>query len=290
MTQRERITAPDIASRKALIQSGKQDPICAVTAYDFSTAHFLDLAGPDIILVGDSLANVVQGKETTLPVTLDEMVYHTRCVRPAVKRALLVADLPFLSYEASVEQALLSAGRLLKEGGAEAVKLEGGKRIASQVKALVDAGIPVMGHIGLTPQSVRKMGGFKIQGKKEESPGVQSEEKIFEDAQILQEAGVFALVIEGVPEELGRRVSDTPAIPTIGIGAGRFCDGQILVANDMLGLSVGRTAKFVRAFADLGMKIEEATKSYCEAVRKRSFPGAEQVYSPVGDRKSQEMQ
>ncbi|CAN5734586.1 3-methyl-2-oxobutanoate hydroxymethyltransferase [soil metagenome] len=237
--------------------------IVTLTAYDYTMALLLDEAGADVLLVGDSLGTVVQGHATTLRVTLDQMVYHVEMVARAAKRALVVADLPFGSYGASTEQAVQSACRFLKETDAQAVKLEGGRRAASTIRALVAADIPVMGHVGLTPQSVRHLGGFKVQ---------RDAEAILDDARAVAEAGAFALVLECVPAEVAARVTAELAIPTIGIGAGPHCDGQVLVTPDMLGLFEGFRPRFVRRYAELAGSIRSATARYAADVRSGAFP------------------
>lgn len=237
-----------------------------VTAYDASFARLFDEAGVDALLVGDSLGMVVQGNDNTLSVTLEEVIYHTRCVARGSRRALIVSDMPFLTYHGSLEQAVVNAGRLLKEGGAHAVKLEGGVAIASKVRAMVAAGIPVMGHVGLTPQHLHAMGGFKVQGKGADA------ERIHKDVAALVDAGVFALVLEGVPRELAKAITDCIAIPTIGIGAGPECGGQVLVGHDLLGLISDFKPKFVRQFADFYRSGLDATRSFVASVKDGSFP------------------
>jgi 3-methyl-2-oxobutanoate hydroxymethyltransferase len=237
-----------------------------LTAYDYTMARLLDAAGVDGILVGDSLGMVVQGNEHCLTVTLEEMIYHTRLVARGVRRSLLLSDMPFMSYQVSPEQAVTSAGRLVKEGGAHGVKIEGGQRSAAAIAAVVHADIPVMGHVGLTPQSVRRLGGFRVQ---------RDEEKIIEDAVATERAGAFAMVVECVPAELAAKITRAVHIPTIGIGAGVGCDGQILVTHDMLGLFDDVRPRFVKQYADLGQAIVQAGENYCREVREGSFPGPE---------------
>ncbi len=263
-----KVTVPEILARK-----GSSEPIVALTAYDFPFAQLVDEAGVDVILVGDSLGMVVQGLDTTLPVTLDEVIYHCRAVARARKRALLVADLPFGSYQASARLAVTSAARLLKEGGAEAVKLEGGVPMARTVRALAQVDIPVMGHIGLTPQSVHRMGGHKVQGRR---PSEQ--ERLIEDALAVAEAGAFAIVLEGIPRELAAEITSKVPVPTIGIGAGPECDGQILVLHDVLGLTPGRSPKFAKRYAHLRALAAEAVSAYVAEVRQRTFPGEEHSF------------
>ena len=254
-----RITAPSLFRRKG------EDPesrIVCLTAYDFSTAALLDAADCiDLLLVGDSLGCIVQGHETTLPVTLDEMVYHSRCVARGTQRALVVGDLPFMSYQVSPEQALGAAGRLVKEGGVAAVKLEGGVAMAKTIVRIVSAGIPVMGHVGLTPQSFHALGGHVRQGK-----SAAARARILEDAQAVSEAGAFALVLECIPEELALEITRTVKCPTIGIGSGAVCDGEILVTHDLVGLRPGKPPPFVRQEAQLGELIIDATRRFARRV------------------------
>jgi 3-methyl-2-oxobutanoate hydroxymethyltransferase len=264
--EQKKVTVPEITKAKA---TGR--PIVALTAYDFPFARIVDDAGVDVILVGDSLGMVVQGLENTLPVTMDEMVYHCRMVTRASRRALLVADLPFLSYQVSASDAIANAGRLLKEGGAEAVKLEGGCSVADTIRRIVAVDIPVMGHIGLTPQSVHRMGGHKVQGRRRgQAPG--QRDRLIEDALAVEDAGAFAIVLEGIPTELAAEVTARVAIPTIGIGAGPHCDGQILVLHDVLGLSEGRSPKFAKRYGSLWGACLEMVKAYVEEVRTGAFP------------------
>jgi len=251
--------------------------ITALTAYDYPFARILDECGVDVLLVGDSLATVVQGAETTLPVAMDQMVYHLRLVAPARRRALLVGDMPFLSYQIGSAKAIANAGRLLKEGGAEAVKLEGGVHVAKTIRAIVNMDIPVMGHIGLTPQSVHRMGGYKVQGKgRGLAPG--QRERILEDAQAVEAAGAFSVVLEGIPLDLAREITEKLTLPTIGIGAGPWCDGQILVIHDLLGLTEHFTPKFVKRYVDLRATISEAVRAYVTDVRAGTFPADEHSF------------
>lgn len=263
----DKVTVPAIVKMK---QQGEK--ITCLTAYDYSFARILDEAGVDILLVGDSLACVVQGHPNTLAVTMDEMIYHTRVVARGRSRALVVGDMPFLSFQAGKEQAVLNAGRFLQEAGAEAVKLEGGVAIRRTVKAIVAAGIPVMGHIGLTPQSVHRFGGYKVQGRDK------GREVVLQDALAVQEAGAFAVVLEGMPADLAREITERLAIPTIGIGAGIHCDGQVLVIHDMLGLFIDFAPKFVKRYADLKQEMSTAVKSFIGEVRGRKFPGEEHSF------------
>lgn len=273
---REKITVPEVLARKRV-----GPKLAALTAYDATFARLLDQGGADILLVGDSLGMVVQGLPTTLPVTLEEICYHGRAVARAAHRAQIVGDLPFMSYQVSAAQAVDAAGTLLKLGGCEAVKLEGGVAVAEQVRRIVAAGIPVMGHVGLTPQSVHAMGGFRVQGKTEESAA-----RVMADAQALAEAGAYAIVLEAMPAELARRVTDCVPVPTIGIGAGPHCDGQVLVCYDFLGMYNEVRPKFVRRFAELGDAIVGATASYVAAVRAVEFPAPEQSFGRVAPRPS----
>ena len=266
---KKRITVPEIWARK---KSGKK--IVALTAYDFSFAQWLDQTPIDIILVGDSLGMVALGYETTLPVTLDEMIAHTRAVRRGITSGLLVGDMPFMSYQISPQEALRNAGRLVQEGGAEAVKLEGGTRMAETVRTIVQAGIPVMGHIGLTPQSVNQFGGYRVQGKT-----LLDAKKILQDARELEKTGVFSLVLEGIPSDLGAEITREVKVPTIGIGAGPEVDGQILVLNDLLGLTQGFSPKFVKRFRELGTEVRQAVEEYATEVRTGEFPGKQHSYS-----------
>lgn len=266
-TREHRVTVRSLASRKR-----KSEPFTMLTAYDFTFARIFDEAGVDVLLVGDSLGNVVQGCDTTLPVTLDEVVYHTRLVSRGVRRAMVVGDMPFGSFQVSPEDAVRSAIRLVKEGGAQAVKLEGGSVVADSIRRIVDAQIPVMGHVGLTPQSVNHMGGFRVQGR-----GDEGRHQVLEDALAVQEAGAFAVVLEGIPEELGKEVTQQLSIPTIGIGAGVHCDAQVLVMHDLLGLN-DWTPSFVKQYGNLGAQASKAARSYVEDVVNRKFPDEDHVY------------
>jgi 3-methyl-2-oxobutanoate hydroxymethyltransferase len=252
--------------------------ISMLTAYDYSMAKIVDVAGIDSVLVGDSLGMVFQGNESTLPVTLDEIIYHTKAVVRGVKNALVVADMPFLSYHVSKEEAVRNAGRMIKEGGAEAVKMEGGTLFSETIKAVVDAQIPVMGHIGLTPQSVNAFGGFKVQGKDE-----QSAKRIWEDAKLLEEAGVFAITLECIPDKLAQLITKSLRIPTIGIGAGKSCDGQVLVINDMLGMFSDFVPRFVKQYAKLNTEITAAVQHYIAEVREGDFPAGEHTFDMDAD-------
>ncbi len=248
-------------------------PIAALTAYDYTLARILDAAGIDVILVGDSASNVMAGHETTLPITLDQMIYHAQCVVRAVRRALVVVDLPFGSYQGNPNEALASAIRVMKEAGAHAVKLEGGKPILEAVERIVTAGIPVMGHLGLTPQSIYRFGTYRVRAQEPEEA-----EQLRRDAKLLEEAGCFAIVLEKIPAGLAREVTTSLRIPTIGIGAGVDCDGQILVLHDMLGLTTDFNPRFVRRYARLAETITEAVQHYVQDVRQRTFPSPEESY------------
>ena len=250
-----------------------KEKLTLLTAYDYPTAQFLDEASIDAILVGDSLGNVFQGNDTTLPVTIDEMVYHTRIVRRGAPNTFLIGDMPFLSYHVSVEEALWNAGRLIKESGAEAVKVEGGVEILDKVKALIAAKIPVMGHLGLTPQSVNLFGGFKVQGK-----SLENAKRILKDALLLEEAGVFAIVLEGIPEKLAKVITERFKISTIGIGAGRYVDGQVLVINDVFGNYKGLEPKFAKKFCNVGEEMKKGIDAYINEVKNGSFPEEKHTY------------
>jgi len=262
----QRLTVP------AIVQMKGKEKIVMVATYDFLTASLAEEAGVDVILVGDSVANVMLGYDTTLPVTMDEMLHHTRAVARAARRCLVVGDMPFLSYQASEEEAIRNAGRFLKEGGAQAVKLEGGKEVVEKVKAIVGHGIPVMGHLGLTPQKVHQLGGYKVVGRNEEVA-----EKLMEEAKELEKAGIFSLVLECVPWQLAKRLTDELHVPTIGIGAGPYCDGQVLVLHDIVGLTL-RSPKFVKRYANLREEVLRCLKEFREEVKEGRFPTLEQSY------------
>jgi 3-methyl-2-oxobutanoate hydroxymethyltransferase len=247
--------------------------IVALTAYDFTLAKLLDAAGVDLLLVGDSLGTVVQGRDTTVPVTVEQIVYHCEMVSRGTERALVVGDMPFLSYQVSPEDALRNAGRLLKDGGVSAVKVEGGRAIAETVRRLVDAGIAVMGHVGLTPQSIHQFGTYKVRGGSQEQA-----QQILEDAVVLEQAGAFAIVLEKIPAALGEAVTARLGIPTFGIGAGPHCSGQVLVTHDMLGLFTAFRPRFVRRYAELAATVDEAVRRYGEDVRGGRFPDAGESY------------
>lgn len=256
---------------KAAKEVGKK--LTMLTAYDYSMAKLIDESGVNAILIGDSLGMVIKGEEDTLSVTVDEIIYHTKAVKRGTKNALIVSDMPFLSYHTSIENAVLNAGRMLKEGGANAVKLEGGANVVEQIRAIVNAQIPVMGHLGLTPQSVNVFGGFKVQGKSEETI-----KQLVEDAIQLEKAGAFAIVLEGIPSKVAELITNSVSIPTIGIGAGAECDGQILVYQDMLGMFDNFVPKFVKQYASIGLDIKTAIKSYIEEVERGEFPQEEHTF------------
>src|SRR5262249_4514658 len=268
LSQAGKVTIPGILEKK-----NQHQTITCLTAYDYATSRLVDEAGIDMILVGDSLAMVVLGYENTLPVTVDEMLHHTRAVRRAVKRALVIADMPYASYHVDEKDAVKSAVRFVKEGGAEAVKLEGGEKRVDLIKRILDAEIPVMGHIGLTPQSVHRMGGFKVQGKT-----LSAIESLMRDAVALDRAGVFGIVLEGIPREVAAMITEEVETPTIGIGAGPSCDGQVLVINDLLNLSFQPAAKFVRHYADAAGLISTAVQSFKADVEARLFPSDGESY------------
>jgi 3-methyl-2-oxobutanoate hydroxymethyltransferase len=272
--QGKKVTAPDIRARK-----GAGPAISMVTAYDFTMASLLDEAGVDMLLVGDSLGMVVQGLANTLPVTVDEIAYHSRAVARGAARAHVVGDMPFMSYQVSATQAVESAGKLVKDGAVESVKLEGGEDFAEHVWRIVRAGVPVMGHVGLMPQSVHALGGFKVQGR-----GQDAEAKVLADAKAIEEAGAYALVLEAIPPDLAERVTASVGIPTIGIGAGVGCDGQVLVCTDLLGMSRGHAPKFTKRFAEVGDAIVGAVRAYVGEVQAGTFPGPEHAYKPNGPR------
>lgn len=276
MEQHKKVRVPDLSRMKAAAR-----PITMLTAYDAAFARIFDDAGIDALLVGDSLAMVFQGADSTLPVTVDEILYHTQIVARARTRALLVADMPFLSYQVSAEDALRNAGRLIKEGGAEAVKLEGGISVAETVERMTRVDIPVMGHIGLTPQSIHRMGGHRVQGRREgHAPGCR--ERLIQDAKAIEAAGAFAIVLEGIPAPLAREITAQLAIPTIGIGAGPECDGQVLVMHDMLGLSPSFVPRFAKPYANLWNDASAAAAAYIREVRERVFPAPEHCYGTKG--------
>ncbi|OGR87040.1 MAG: 3-methyl-2-oxobutanoate hydroxymethyltransferase [Elusimicrobia bacterium RIFCSPLOWO2_01_FULL_60_11] len=256
-----------VTAASLLEMKKRGEKITALTAYDAPTARFLNDAGVDVVLVGDSVGNVKLGYENTLPVTLEEMLHHTKAAARGNSRALLAADMPYLTYQISLDEARRNAGRLVKEGGAAAVKLEGGIEVAGIVKALVDLNIPVMGHLGLTPQAIHRLGGYKMQGKTEEA-----REKMITDAKVLEGAGIFALVLECVPPDLAKAITKKLSVPTIGIGAGPDTDGQILVTDDLLGLTQGPVPKFVQPYADLKAEISRSLKNFNKDVKEGRYP------------------
>ncbi len=253
-------------------QTGKK--ISMLTAYDYSTAKLMDSAGIDAILVGDSLGNVMLGYEDTISVTMEDMIHHGRAVARGAKNAMVVVDMPFMSYQTSVYDAVVNAGRLMKEARANAVKLEGGKEICPQIKAITDAGIPVVAHLGMTPQSVNAFGGFKVQGKTQEKA-----QKLLDDARAVEKAGAFCITLECVPSALAKKITETVSVPTIGIGAGKDCDGQILVYQDLLGMFSDFTPKFVKKYADVGTMMKEAFENYIAELDNGSFPTEKHAYT-----------
>jgi 3-methyl-2-oxobutanoate hydroxymethyltransferase len=268
-----KITIPELLQRKSQAGQSASQKITCLTAYDYPTARLLDEAGVDVLLVGDSLGMVVLGHDSTLPVTIDDMLRHTAAVRRGTKRALVIADMPFGSYHTDTGEALRNAVRFIKEAGAEAVKIEGGERRLELIVKLTEAEIPVMAHIGLTPQSVNALGGYRVQGKTADAA-----EQLLRDARAVEAAGAFAVVLEAVPRELAAQITRELRIPTIGIGGGPDCDGQILVIHDMLGLTFGHTAKFTRQYANVGEVISNAVREYCADVKQGNFPTDAESY------------
>ncbi len=273
MSTQSKAAPARITTRTVVDMKGRGEKISMLTAYDYTMARIVDQAGIDIILVGDSASNVMAGHETTLPITLDHMIYHTECVVRGAERSLVVADLPFMSYQVTDTGALKSAGRMMKEAGVHAVKLEGGAVVTPAIRKIVDAGIPVMGHLGLTPQSIYKFGTYKVRATDTEEA-----EQLIEDARSLQEAGCFAVVLEKIPASLAKRVTNELSIPTIGIGAGHYCDGQVLVTHDMLGLNKDFSPRFIRRYADLHTIMTDAIRSYRSDVKKGLFPDDNEQY------------
>ena len=267
--ERKKITITDLLNKKK-----SKQPITMLTAYDFPLASIIDQAGIDMILVGDSVGMVVLGYENTLPVTMDDMIHHCKAVARGTKYAFLVGDMPFMSYQSSSEEAIKNAGRFIKEGNCEAVKLEGGIEVIDQIKAIVKAGIPVMSHIGLTPQSAAQLGGFKVQGKTSNSA-----KKIIDDAVALEKAGCFGIVLECIPDKISEVITSKVKIPTIGIGAGIHCDGQVLVTHDMLGLYKKFTLKFVKKYVDIYAQIKKAVEQYKEEVEEKKFPSKKHSFT-----------
>ncbi|MGC8719763.1 MAG: 3-methyl-2-oxobutanoate hydroxymethyltransferase [Thermodesulforhabdaceae bacterium] len=264
----KKVTVPDVIASKG------QRKLTMVTAYDYATAVWVDRSGIDMVLVGDSLAMVMLGHEDTLSVTMEEMLHHTKAVARAVQRALVIGDMPFMSYQASIEQAVINAGRFLKEGRAQAVKLEGGTSVIDQIRAIVNAGIPVQGHIGLTPQSIAQLGGFRVQGKTAEAA-----KRLIDDALALADAGCFSIVLEAIPAPIAERITDAVPIPTIGIGAGANCDGQVLVLHDMVGLFDRFVPRFVKQYDLLGQRMLKALEQFKQEVENGIFPGPEHTFS-----------
>lgn len=264
----KRVTTQTVVNMKL-----ENDKISMLTAYDYTMGRIIDEAGIEVILVGDSAGNTMAGFDTTIPMTMDMMVYHTQCVTRGVKRALVIADLPFMSYQVTAQEALRNSGRMMKEAGANAVKLEGGKEVADTVKRIVDSGIPVMGHLGLTPQSIYKFGTYKVRATED-----QEAEQLMQDALKLEEAGCFSVVLEKIPADLAKKVSESLSIPTIGIGAGPSCDGQVVVLHDMLGLNKDFKPRFLRRYADLEKRMGEAVKQYVKDVKAQDFPNENEQY------------
>lgn len=265
--------AKKITTRTVVDMKHQGEKISMITAYDFTMAQLVDQAGIEIILVGDSASNVMAGHETTLPITLDQMIYHTQCVVRGVERALVVSDMPFMAYQITIKEALKNAGQIMKETGAHAVKLEGGRTIVETIRKIIEAGIPVMGHLGLTPQSIYKFGTYKVRATDKEEADI-----LIEDAKMLQEAGCFAIVLEKIPHALASEVTAELEIPTIGIGAGAGCDGQVLVLHDMLGLNKEFNPRFVRRYADLHTTITEAVGNYISDIKRADFPNENEQY------------
>ncbi|MDE5877663.1 MAG: 3-methyl-2-oxobutanoate hydroxymethyltransferase [Muribaculaceae bacterium] len=262
-----------VTTRRLVEMKQRGEKISMLTAYDYSSAKIIDQAGIDCILVGDSASNVMAGNMTTLPITLDQMIYHGKSVMKAVRRALVVVDLPFGSYQGNSKEALASAIRIMKESHAEAVKMEGGAEIRESIERILSAGIPVMGHLGLTPQSINKFGTYAVRAREEAEA-----EKLIADAKMLEEIGCFAMVLEKIPAQLAERVSKEVSIPTIGIGAGGGCDGQVLVMHDMLGINEGFSPRFLRRYADIGSIMTDAVKHYIDDVKSGEFPNASEQY------------
>jgi len=273
-TQKRSNNPVKVTTQTVVEMKQRGEKISMLTAYDYTMAGIVDSAGIDVILVGDSASNVMAGFDTTVPMTLDHMIYHTSCVVRGVNRSLVIADLPFMSFQVTAKEALISAGRMMKEAGAHGVKLEGGSSVINTVKRIVDAGIPVMGHLGLTPQSIYKFGTYKVRAKEE-----QEANKLIEDALKLEKAGVFSLVLEKIPAQLAKKVTESISVPTIGIGAGPDCDGQVLVLHDMLGLNKDFSPRFLRRYADLNKIAGEAVKNYISDVKSGEFPNENEKYN-----------
>jgi len=276
-SENTKVTVPDLLQRKSLAAGSQNKKITCLTAYDYPTARLVDEAGVDVVLVGDSLAMVMLGHDSTLPLTLDEALHHTKAVRRGVARALVVADMPYGSYHGDISESLRNAMRFVKEAGAEAVKIEGGERRLELIARLTEAEIPVMGHIGLTPQSVNALGGYRVQGK---TPN--AAEQVLRDARAVEAAGAFSIVLEAIPRELAAEITKAVRIPTIGIGAGPDCDGQVLVLHDLLGLTFQNPPKFARRYANVGEAILKAVREYCADVESGRFPSdAESYHAPA---------
>ena len=276
-SENTKVTVPDLLQRKTLAAGSQNKKITCLTAYDYPTARLVDEAGVDVVLVGDSLAMVMLGHDSTLPLTLDEALHHTKAVRRGVARALVVADMPYGSYHGDISESLRNAMRFVKEAGAEAVKIEGGERRLELIARLTEAEIPVMGHIGLTPQSVNALGGYRVQGK---TPN--AAEQVLRDARAVEAAGAFSIVLEAIPRELAAEITKAVRIPTIGIGAGPDCDGQVLVLHDLLGLTFQNPPKFARRYANVGEAILKAVREYCADVESSRFPtDAESYHAPA---------
>ena len=275
-----KITVPELLQRKSTAADSTTKKITCLTAYDYPTARIVDEAGVDVVLVGDSLAMVMLGYDSTLPLTIEESLHHTKAARRTPRRALLVADMPYGTYHGDIHESVKNGMRFVKEAGAEAVKIEGGERRLELIARLTEAEIPVMGHVGLTPQSVNAMGGYRVQGK---TPG--TADQLLRDARSVEAAGAFAIVLEGIPRELAAEITREVCIPTIGIGAGPDCDGQILVLHDLLGLTFGEPPKFARRYANLGETISQAVKEYCADVTEGSFPSDAESYHIPGNGK-----
>ncbi|HLR76888.1 MAG TPA: 3-methyl-2-oxobutanoate hydroxymethyltransferase [Balneolaceae bacterium] len=262
-----------VTTQTVVSMKGENEKISMLTAYDFTMAQIIDRAGIDVILVGDSAGNVMAGYDTTIPMTMNNMIYHASCVVRGVDKALVVADLPFMSYQITPNEALRNAGRMMKEAGVEAIKLEGGQAVAESIKKITGAGIPVMGHLGLTPQSINKFGSYKVRAKEK-----QEAQQLIEDAKALEQAGCFSIVLEKIPAELAKKVTSSINIPTIGIGAGPSCDGQVLVVHDMLGLNKAFKPRFLRRYADLDTSVTDAVQNYIKDIKNGDFPNEDESY------------
>lgn len=272
-TQKSAGKTKRVTTQTLVAMKERDEKISMLTAYDYTMAGIVDQAGIDVMLVGDSAANVMAGYDTTVPMTMDQMIYHASCVARGAKRALVVADLPFMSYQTSTSEALTNAGRMMKETGVQAVKIEGGRPVTDTVEKIIEAGIPVMAHLGLTPQSIHQFGGYYVRAKVQEEA-----ERLIEDAQRLEQAGCFALVLEKIPAELARKVTKALTIPTIGIGAGAACNGQVLVVHDMLGMNKEFNPRFLRRYADLQTVMTDAVQQYIADVKEGSFPNEDEQY------------